>query len=619
LDHDTYDALGRQIVRSTQNTVDLSTSQSTWTYDQTGPLFGYGVGRMTTAAAPNASTQFAYDAHGQITAVTQSISQGLARSTAYTYDSAGRLASVTYPSGRIVTYSYIDGQLSAISVAANSSSTPQVILSEIQMSPFGPARRWDWQMAAGAQTHERQFDTGGRIVRYPLGAYMRDVSYDPAGRIGSYSHYGKATGAAEPALNQSFSYDSLGRLTNVALSWTGSSFSYDANGNRTSASIGATVRDYSVSATSNRLNSVSNPARAFTHDAAGNTITDASSSNYTSTYNHEGRLASITAPTLAVDFVYDAMGQRVRRGVWAQPNRPDLPRIYTLYSYDLQGHLIGEYQADGTTVAEYVWFGDTPVAVLKPAVLDPSVNPPQVFFIHADHLDAPRVAVDSQNRVRWRWMAEPFGVTPAETTPTAGLDPLNITLRLPGQQFEPFGGLHYNYFRDYDPTTGRYVQSDPIGLGGGINTYAYVGGNPLSFTDRFGLKQKASSAHCVALRKKMQNFQSDLDDRWADLAADRLALPDRIGPGELLSTTKRGHRTLINERESRLRKFEKRYSEECEDDDDPGQGQSCDTGCAVATTAATMGAGYIAYRCLRMIPSLLPPLWPTIPANIAVP
>ena len=60
-------------------------------------------------------------------------------------------------------------------------------------------------------------------------------------------------------------------------------------------------------------------------------------------------------------------------------------------------------------------------------------------------------------------------------------------LVLPGQYYDQETGLHYNYFRDYDPGTGRYIESDPIGLRGGINTYAYTNSNPLRYTDHLGL------------------------------------------------------------------------------------------------------------------------------------
>jgi RHS repeat-associated protein len=79
-------------------------------------------------------------------------------------------------------------------------------------------------------------------------------------------------------------------------------------------------------------------------------------------------------------------------------------------------------------------------------------------------------------------VALPFG----ETWSAAG--PGTTDLRFPGQLYDPETGLHYNYFRDYDPSTGRYMESDPIGLEGGINTYAYVEGNPVTHLDPYGLE-----------------------------------------------------------------------------------------------------------------------------------
>jgi RHS repeat-associated protein len=77
-------------------------------------------------------------------------------------------------------------------------------------------------------------------------------------------------------------------------------------------------------------------------------------------------------------------------------------------------------------------------------------------------------------------------VSPPDKNPSA-LGAFDFPLRFAGQYDDPETGLFYNYFRDYDPIVGRYVESDPIGLIGGLNTYLYVHGSPLRHVDRFGL------------------------------------------------------------------------------------------------------------------------------------
>jgi RHS repeat-associated protein len=85
----------------------------------------------------------------------------------------------------------------------------------------------------------------------------------------------------------------------------------------------------------------------------------------------------------------------------------------------------------------------------------------------------------------WSWFSDPFGTNLPNENP-ASLGAFSYNLRFPGQMFDAAAGLHQNYFRDYDPATGAYVESDPIGLKGGINTYGYANQSPTTFFDADG-------------------------------------------------------------------------------------------------------------------------------------
>src|SRR6267378_3301010 len=111
----------------------------------------------------------------------------------------------------------------------------------------------------------------------------------------------------------------------------------------------------------------------------------------------------------------------------------------------------------------------------------------KLYYIHVDHLNKQRLVADDQQRTVWRWdQAEPFGVNPPDENPFE-LGAFEFPLRFAGQYADRETGWSQNGFRDYVGDTGGYGQSDPIGLKGGLNTYAYVKGNPLSFVDANGL------------------------------------------------------------------------------------------------------------------------------------
>jgi RHS repeat-associated protein len=110
------------------------------------------------------------------------------------------------------------------------------------------------------------------------------------------------------------------------------------------------------------------------------------------------------------------------------------------------------------------------------------------FNSHADQLNTPGTITNQAQQLVWRWEnQEPFGNSPPEENPS-GVGSFEFPLRFLGQHFDRETNTSYNYFRDYDPQSGRYLQSDPIGLAGGINTYLYVSGKPLSYLDPLGLE-----------------------------------------------------------------------------------------------------------------------------------
>jgi RHS repeat-associated protein len=254
----------------------------------------------------------------------------------------------------------------------------------------------------------------------------------------------------------------------------------DLTGNRTSQTVDGQAGTLSYSPSSNRLTASSGTsAITYSHDNAGNLIGDGTA---TYTYSGRNRLTEVKqGANVVARYQHNGFGERVMKtlGGTAGPS--------TLFRYDEDGHLLGEYDGSGNLIQETVWLDDTPVATLMHTVPNQPIgasNPLEVYLVWADHLDTPRVITtsDAANTTVWTWDSDPFG-----TAQAAGSIAYN--LRFPGQYFDAETGTHYNYFRDYDPAAGRYRQADPMGLADGPNRYAYAGSDPLVWLDDGGLRR----------------------------------------------------------------------------------------------------------------------------------
>jgi RHS repeat-associated protein len=190
-------------------------------------------------------------------------------------------------------------------------------------------------------------------------------------------------------------------------------------------------------------------------------------------YNKHGRLDRLTiGSTVTADYTYDGLE---RLAIRATQNMT--PAGTTHYVYDLAGHLIAESTDTGQTVREYVWLDDMPLAV----VADVDTMSPKLWHVHADQLDRPLKMTDGTQAVVWDAVYRPFG----EVVSITGSGSNN--LRFPGQYFLIESGLHYNWHRHYDPSIGRYLQTDPLGTTDGPSVYAYTQNSPTMFVDRLGL------------------------------------------------------------------------------------------------------------------------------------
>jgi RHS repeat-associated protein len=440
-----YDALTRLTQVDYYAASDHNTPVKTvsFTYDVVGNLLSYSDGTM--------SATYTYDVLGR--QLSKTVNYGpFSLSYAYEYYANGLKKSFTDPAGVKITYSYDDNnRLSAIDI-------PEV----------GPVtyNTYKWNSVSkmtlpGGSQIELAYDPLMRltkkVVTNPQQKVLMDYKYE-------YSPVDNITKKVTEHGEYIYEYDKLDRLIKaINPQFEDENYTYDALGNRLTASNVAEGGSYDAN---NAMLSYDGAAFEYLNHnlvkkTKGNQVTHYG-------YNIGNQLADVKdgeSQTLA-QYAYDPFGRRLFKEV-------DGVKTYFLYTDE---GLVGEYDKNGVEIKAYGYNPDSGWTT-DPLFQKTSGS---YYWYQNDELGTPQKLTDGSGNVVWEAFYKTFGEAQIETAL------IDNNLRFPGQYFDSETELHYNYLRDYDPSTGRYLQFDPIGLEGGLNGYIYAQSDPVNLYDPTG-------------------------------------------------------------------------------------------------------------------------------------
>jgi len=485
-----YDLLGRL----TSETDPLG-KVTTFTYDSVGNLqtrtdangsvvtYGYdAMKRLTGKSYPDSSSEsFTYDAVGRvITAANAHLSY------TYGYDTADRLTSVTDSRGYTITYQY-DTLGNRTKMALQPGTADEHIFTYSYDAAGRPTA-----IGASSGIFTYGYDALGRrtSLAYPNGI-TAVYGYDDAGRLTSLSHrtagttiasftyshdnVGNRTSKAAAALEQ-YLYDSIYRLLTVTAPKP-ETFNYDAVGNR-QAGPGAKDTGYLHDA-ANRM--TKGRKLTYGYDNNGNqtekTVPSAAT-GWSQSWDFENRLIKVEKGTATdkrtVTFTYDPQGRRIEKKVAILANGSTSTETYA-YVYDGDNILLEIQTSPGGATEKTVYTHGA--GVDEHLSLERNGSS---YFYHADGLGSIVSITDRNRAVVQSYEYDSYGMQKPATT-------FRNSYTYTGREWDRETGLYYYRARYSDPMEGRFISKDPIGFKGGVNVYAYVQSNPISYKDPFGL------------------------------------------------------------------------------------------------------------------------------------